>query len=152
GSPSGRRLETFTQCGDERSMPAEPREADPLRAAERPVGSEGLCDAIDEPVDRQWLDPVLPPQADDPQDAGLAIELRFDAPDQLVAEQDREHVIAPPALPLGNIDLPDVVEIEQAPEEVAIPHQGIQRRQEGRSRRLPVWVQPMRDFACRLVE
>ena len=59
------------------------------------------------------------------------IDARLDAAHEPVAEEERQHVVAPAAFRLGHVDLPDVVEAEQAAQQLAIPGQRVQRRQEG---------------------
>ena len=75
--------------------------------------------------------PSLPPQPEDAQGAGLAVDPRLDPADQPVAEQDRQDVVAPASLLLGDVDLPDVVEAVERAQEVAVPDVRIERGEEG---------------------
>jgi hypothetical protein len=61
--------------------------------------------------------------------------LRLDPADEPVPEDDREDVPAPTALFRWEEELPDVVEVEQAPEEGSIPHDRIERGNERDGRR-----------------
>ena len=63
------------------------------------------------------------------QDAITAVELG--ARDEGVAVADRENVISPSALRFGGVDLPNLVEAEQVGDHLAIPHELIERGDEG---------------------
>ena len=83
-------------------------------AAERAMGLERRGEAVDEPGLRQRIEAVLPPQAEDPERARLALDPRLDPADEPIAEEDRQDVVAPATLRGRDVDLPDVVEVEQA--------------------------------------
>ena len=70
---------------------------------------------------------------DDAQLAGLAVGLEVHARDEIVAQQERQHVVAVDALVRRRVDLDAVVKIEQALQPVAKPDQRIERRQQGAS-------------------
>ena len=70
---------------------------------------------------RRAAEAVLPPDAQDAHRARRPVDARLDAADEPVAEQDRQHVVAPAPLGLGHVDLPDVVEAEEVAQQVAGP-------------------------------
>src|SRR5713226_5415309 len=76
-------------------------------------------------------EPLLPPESQHPQDAGLAVDARLDSPDEAVAVQDRKHVVAPAPLRFRDVDLPQVVEPEEVAQQPPVPHERIQRCDEG---------------------
>src|SRR5262249_43964272 len=69
----------------------------------------------------------------DPEHAVVAVGLHVGAPDEAVAEQEGQHVVAVHALVLALVDLDHVVEAEQAPEERAGPGEVVERAEEGGS-------------------
>src|ERR1035437_935730 len=107
-----------------------PRQDDPADAPEPAMDVERCRQGVDEARHRQRIEVRLPPQAPDPQSPRLAIDPGLDPTDEPVAEQDRQDVVTPAALLLGDVDLPDVVEAVQVAQEVAVPNEGIERRQE----------------------
>jgi hypothetical protein len=90
---------------------------------------------VDEPVRALRLEAFLPPQPDHLHAVARAVDPRLDAADEPIAEQDRQHVPAPPPLGRRVEELPDVVELEQRAEEAAVPDQRIERREERDRRR-----------------
>src|SRR5438477_735659 len=66
----------------------------------------------------------------DAQHTRLAVEHRLDAADEVVAAQDRQHVVA--VLPLGfrHVHLEAVAEAEQRPGAITVVDQAVERRQE----------------------
>src|SRR5205814_6455052 len=94
----------------------------------------------------------LPPQSKHSQNIGLAIDARLDPPDEAVAVQDRQHVVAPAALGLGDVHLPEVVESEEVAQQAPVPDQRIQRRDEGDLRRHAAWRLARRQLTLGLVE
>ena len=69
--------------------------------------------------------------------ASVPVDPRLDPADEAVPEDDRQHVPAPAALRGREEELPHVVEVEQAPEQGAVPDQRIERGEErDRGRRL----------------
>jgi hypothetical protein len=103
------------------------------------MGRDRVGERVDEARGRQRVESVLPPQTEDPQRPGRALDAGFDPAHQPVAEQDRQDVVAPASLRGRDVDLPDVVEVEQRAQQVAVPDQWIEGRQEGDAvaRRLP---------------
>ena len=63
------------------------------------------------------------------------VDPRLDPADEAVAENDREHVPAPTAFGRWDEELPDVLELEQAPEQAAIPDDRVERGNERDGRR-----------------
>ena len=64
------------------------------------------------------------------QPPGLAVRLEIHPGDQPVAEQERQHVVAPAPLRLGHVDLDRVVEAEQPGDPWPAPDQRVERRQQ----------------------
>ena len=95
---------------------------------------------------------MLPPEAEDSQGARAAVDPGLDPPNEPVAEQDRKHVVAPAPLRCRDVDLPDVVEAMQPPQEVPIPDVRVEWRKEGDTRGRPTRQEPGRDFALGLLE
>ena len=59
------------------------------------------------------------------------VDAWLDAAHEPVAEEEREDVVPPASLVLGHVDLPDVVEVVERAEQVAIPAEGVERGEEG---------------------
>ena len=76
----------------------------------------------------------LPVHGVDVQDAGLAVEERVDAADQLVPVEEREDEVAVLALRLGDVDLEPEAEAEQLLGAVAVVDELVERRQQRRPR------------------
>src|SRR5688572_28323348 len=72
----------------------------------------------------------LPRPAPDEELARVTIGLQVGARDDAVAHEERERVVAEPALRLRLVDLDDVVEAQDAARERAVPQQVLERRQE----------------------
>ena len=64
------------------------------------------------------------------QHAGGAVGLQVDAPDEAVAEQVRQHVVAVDPLRRRRVDLDAVVEVEQPLVAVAVPDQRVERAEQ----------------------
>jgi hypothetical protein len=64
---------------------------------------------------------LLPPQAEHLHPVAVAVDPRLDATDEVVAEDDRKHVVAPTAFRTLEKALPDIVEVEQAREQRGVP-------------------------------
>src|SRR5688500_9065824 len=60
-------------------------------------------------------------------DHGFLLDARFEPSDEAVAMQRRADVPPPSPLRRGLVDLPDVLEIEDVPDQVAVPDQRIER-------------------------
>ena len=88
----------------------------------------------------------------DPQRAGRAVDPRLDPADEAIAVQDRQDVVAPAALGLRDVDLPDVVEVEARPQELAVPGERVERRDQGDARRLPLGRAPAPELPIGLAE
>ncbi|MCJ7709837.1 MAG: hypothetical protein MUQ32_03310, partial [Chloroflexi bacterium] len=78
----------------------------------------------------QRVEAILPPQPEDAQRAGLAVDAGLDPAHEPVAVQERQDVVAPAALRGRDVDLPAVVEAPQAQEQVPVPGERVQRCQE----------------------
>ena len=87
-------------------------------------------EGVDEALGRHRVEARLPPEGEDAQHARASIDPRFDPSDETVAEQDRQDVVPPATLRLRDVDLPDVVEVPEPAQQLAIPGQRIERRQE----------------------
>ncbi len=74
---------------------------------------------------------VLGPRRLHDQPAVLAVGLEVDPADDLVAEQERQHVVAVHPLVRGRVDLDAVVEVEQLLAALAQPHDRVEGAQEG---------------------
>ena len=136
----------------EGAVAGDARPGDSPHAAEVGKRADGVAECGTEPRFLEGIEPVLPPQPDDPEHARLSVVPRLDAPDQPVAEQDRQHVVAPASLGLGDVDLPDVVEVPQSAEQLAVPDEGIERGQEGDPRRHATRRLCCGELAARLLE
>src|SRR5438105_1632527 len=68
-----------------------------------------------------------------PRTAGPAIEDRIDPPDQLLAVEDRQHVVAVLALRGRDVDLDPVPEPPELLGAVAVVDQPVERREQGRA-------------------
>ena len=79
----------------------------------RACASSAVTQGINETIGRKRVEAVLPPQADDPEHARSSLDPRLDPADEAVTEQHRQDVVAPASLRSGDVDLPDVVEVEQ---------------------------------------
>ena len=69
-------------------------------------------------------------EAEDADRAARAVEARLDAPDEPVAEEEGQDVVPPAPLRGRDVHLPEVVEAEERAQQVAIPRQRVQRREE----------------------
>ena len=72
---------------------------------------------------------------DDLESTGPPVEARLDPPDEAIAEQEWQDVVAPASFRGRDVDLPDVVEAVQRTEEVTVPHEWIERGEERDARR-----------------
>src|SRR5439155_11565532 len=93
----------------------------PAPACEAEIGPQCLAHRVDEAVGPPRLEAFLPPDAEHLHPLARAVDPRLDPADEPIAEEDREYVVAPPALALRDIGLPDVVEVVQRAHEVAVP-------------------------------
>src|SRR5439155_15153117 len=71
------------------------RERDRREVAEVAVRDQRIGEGGDETRCIQRVEARFPPQPGDPQRASPAVQPRLDAPDELVAVQDRQDVVAP---------------------------------------------------------
>src|SRR6478736_3786536 len=69
----------------------------------------------------------------DLEDSGLAVRRRVDLPDQAVAVDDRQRVVAPAALGRRLVHLERVLEVEQLLGAAAVVDEPVERRQERRA-------------------
>ena len=100
------------------------------------MGEQGLRQRRHEGRVPEGLEGILPPDVEDPQRAGAAVDPRLDPADEPVAVEERQDVVAPATPRGGDIDLPDVVEAVQGAEQLPVPGQRVERRQEGHAGRL----------------
>ena len=104
-----------------------------------PVRAQRVAHGVDEPFNAPWQEPLLPPDIEHLHPSFLPVDARLDPADEPVPEDDRQHVPAPTALGRWEEELPDVLELEEAPEEAAIPDDRVERGNErdgsGRVRR-----------------
>ena len=108
-----------------------PREGVSRHSPEPAVGDQGGRERVHELGLRQRVEPSLPPQAQDAQDARLPVDPQLGPSDEPVPVQDRQDVVAPASLRLRDVDLPDVVEAVEGAQEVAVPDVRVERREEG---------------------
>ena len=102
-----------------RSAPAKRRYA---RSASRIASTNPSARRGAKPSSHQTLSTSTP--------ARVPVDPRLDPADEAVAEDDREHVIAPTALRRREEALPHVLEVEQAREEGGVPQQRVERGDE----------------------
>src|SRR6266545_4489262 len=98
------------------------------------LSGEPACEAADRAGDADGSARRRPRLGEDsvhPQQPGLAVENRLDAPDQPVAAQDREDVVAVLALGLGDIHLEPVAEAPQRFGPLAVVDEPVERREKG---------------------
>src|SRR3954463_5814419 len=117
----------------ERGMAGDAREHHAIDCAEREVSSNGGRECVDEPGRGdgvEGIEAVLPPQPENAEAPRRAVGPGLDTAHEAVAEQDRQDVVAPSSFRGGNVDLPHVVEVEQATEQVTIPDDRVERREE----------------------
>src|SRR5438067_2793806 len=90
-------------------------------------------EAAERAVERHGLRPGLPVHGVDAKDAGLAIENGVDAPDQAIAAQNRQHVVAVLALRLRHVHLEPVVKPEQRLGPVTVVDEAVERGEKRRA-------------------
>src|SRR5204862_5699996 len=95
-------------------------------------GADKAREVAQRPVERNRLGAGLPVHRVDSQYSGLPVEGRIDPPDQPVAPEDRQHVVAVLPLRLRDIHLEPVEELEERVRAVAVVDEAIERRQERR--------------------
>ena len=93
----------------------------------------------DEPFNAARCKPILPPNIEHVHASLVAVDPRLDPADEAIAEDDRQHVPAPTALGRWVEELPDVLELEQAPEKAAIPDDRVEGGNERDGRRRVRW-------------
>src|SRR3989304_6150075 len=76
---------------------------------------------------------------------------RLEPADEAIPEQDREDVVAPAPLGGRDVDLPDVVEVEELPQEIAVPAQRVERSEERHTASHAAGRLAGSDFAARLL-
>ena len=133
-------------------MPSGSREDNPGHAAEVPVRGDRGRERGRKGVVGQRIEAVLPPRAGDPERPSAALDSRLDPANEAVAVQDRQDVVAPAPLRGRDVDLPHVVEVEEASEEVPVPAERVERREEGHARVAVGGRHPGLDLALRLLE
>jgi hypothetical protein len=89
------------------------RPGDPPRSAEPGVGGQRVRERLGETLGPNRIEAILPPEAEDPERAGGPVDPGFDPPNEAIAPQQRQDVVAPAATRGRNVDLPDVVEVEE---------------------------------------
>src|SRR3990170_4822176 len=112
------------------AKPRRPRPRHALHPAEGAMRLDGIDEGSQEAWRLEGIEPALRPGADDVEPITLAVDARLDPPDEPVAEQDGQDVVAPASLRAGDVDLPDVVEAEAGTQEVAVPGERVERREE----------------------
>jgi hypothetical protein len=125
--------EPLADRAHERAMAGDAREHHAIDCAEREVSSNGGRECVDEPGRAdgvEGIEAVLPPQPENAEAPCPAVDPGLDTAHEPVAEQDRQDVVAPSSFRGRNVDLPDVVEAEQPTEQVAIPDERVERREE----------------------
>src|SRR6266550_5679016 len=95
------------------SRPARP--GHPARPAEVAMGRDRGGERLDEPGDRERIEARLPPEPDDLERFRPAFDAWLDPAHESIAVQDRQDVVAPASLRGRDVDLPQIVEVEQAP-------------------------------------
>ena len=106
------------------------RPREPVGAREAEVRPERVAHRVDEAVNAAWREPVLPPDIEHVHASLGPVDPRLDPADEAIPEDDRQHVPAPTAFGRWEEELPDVLELEQAPEEAAIPDDRVERGDE----------------------
>src|SRR5262245_9590743 len=96
------------------------------RARKREVRGERVAHRLHDAVGPPRLEVVVPPEAEHLHGAGGTVDPWLDAPDEALAEEDRQHVPAEAALLGREEELPDVVEAEQRAEQRAVPDQRVE--------------------------
>src|SRR5712691_4355671 len=74
--------EARAELADEVALTGGPRKSDPAHPGEPPMGVEGFRQPVHQPRSPEWIEPLLPPQVDDPDDACLAVDAWLDAAHQ----------------------------------------------------------------------
>src|SRR5262245_21859132 len=113
-----------------------PREA--RRARKVQVGAERDAHGVDESVGATRCEAVFPPHVEHLDAAFVPVDARLDPADETRSEDDRQYVPTPTPLGRRVEQLPHVLEVEEAGEELAIPDQRVEGRGErdGRWREL----------------
>ncbi len=111
-------------------MATKPGQLDGLDVTEPAMRLECVHERIHEAILGQRVEAILPPDPEDTNGLGLAIDPWLDPADEPVPEPDRQHVIPPATLRSRDVDLPDVVEPEQRAQQLAVPDERIERGQE----------------------
>ena len=111
-----------------------PGQHDPLCVAEGGMRAKGVRERRDEARLRDGIETLLEPEPEDVKGCLTSLEPQLAPADKSIAEQHRQDVVAPAPFRLGDVDLPDVVEIEQRPEQRAIPDERVERGEEGDAR------------------
>src|SRR5713226_9684883 len=90
----------------------------------------------------------LPPPARDGEDAFLQAHVH--ARDEAAAVENGQDIVAPFALFERFVDFPDIIELEDVPERLAVPQQAVERPQEDHARLRRWAIQQVEGF-CRYV-
>ena len=123
-------VEPRAQFAEEGAVPRCPRQDDLRRAEKRGVRAQRGRELVDEAGLVQRLEAVLPPEAEHADRSRLALDPRLDPPDETVAPEQRQDVVAPAPLRLRDVDLPEIVEVPQAAQQVAVPDERVERGEE----------------------
>src|SRR6266508_6846857 len=132
-------------------MATEPGQTDRPHPAELAVCLERLGERVDEAFLGERIEPVLPPEPENAKQLRLAVDPWLDPADEPVAEPDRQHVVAPAPFRGRDVDLPDVVEAEQRTQQLAIPDERVERREERDARRPAARCPTRRDLELGLM-
>src|SRR5215207_6583164 len=133
-SPCRREIQPRPQLGDERPVARGARQQDLRRAEEQSMRAQRGRELLDEGRLVERLEGVLPPEAEHAERPGLALDPRLDPTDEAVAPEQRQDVVAPAPLRGRDVDLPEIVEVPQAAQQVAIPHERVEWSEERHSR------------------
>src|SRR5262250_3043385 len=125
----GNQSVTYCRCGVKwaSAFPGASAALDPPGARKTPVRFQGARQRSVEVETVGATHPLLEASRGHPEHLGLPVDPRLDAADQTVSPEEREHVVPVLARLLGGVDLPDVIEVEELPEQLPVPHQRIQR-------------------------
>ena len=112
-------------------MPGGSWQQDAAQIGKAGVSLERVGQRSREAVRGHRVEARLPPYLQHPERPCAPVDARLDPPDESVAEEHRQDVIAPPSFRRRDVHLPDIVEVVQRAQEGAIPDERIQWRQEG---------------------
>src|SRR3954447_7969982 len=109
-------------CAEEALLCGEPRRPlDAIGAGEAQICAERVAHRIHESGGAGGREAGFPPEAEYLDAAILVVDPRLDPADEPVAEEDRQHVVAPPTLLRLEEALPHELEVEEAHEQRGVP-------------------------------